>query len=204
MNFCKLVHLIAFLFSLSFYPTRAGTKPRLSEEERVEQWHQIWGKWPFDLYNDSEGFKTLKRSQEEEIMSIPGARERWENWMQFTAGQIVPKFTERGFELINTPPVVHKKLSDAMKKGLDNWDNLRYESKVDLMYGPQSKFLDLGPLAWEVAGDLKEMHEAWAGGIELQPTSSYGIRLYLNGSSLVMHYDKVTIRLLFSTLFLSS
>ena len=29
------------------------------------------------------------------------------------------------------------------------------------------------------------------GGIKLIPTSAYGVRLYQNGSSLMMHYDKV-------------
>ena len=30
------------------------------------------------------------------------------------------------------------------------------------------------------------------GGIKLIPTSAYGVRLYQNGSSLMMHYDKVS------------
>ena len=30
------------------------------------------------------------------------------------------------------------------------------------------------------------------GGMELRATSAYGVRLYQNGSSLVMHYDKVS------------
>ena len=30
------------------------------------------------------------------------------------------------------------------------------------------------------------------GGIELIPTSAYGVRLYTNGSSMVMHNDKVS------------
>jgi hypothetical protein len=33
--------------------------------------------------------------------------------------------------------------------------------------------------------------QEWAGGIELKGTSAYGVRLYQNGSSLVMHHDKV-------------
>ena len=37
------------------------------------------------------------------------------------------------------------------------------------------------------------MHEEWAGGMKLKPTSAYGVRLYQNGSSLVMHYDKAII-----------
>ena len=49
----------------------------------------------------------------------------------------------------------------------------------------------LGALAWEAIADLKEMHEEWAGGMKLRPTSAYGVRLYQNGSSLVMHNDRV-------------
>ncbi len=45
-------------------------------------------------------------------------------------------------------------------------------------------------LEWDVIEDLREMHEQW-GGMELKATSAYGVRLYQNGSSLVMHYDKV-------------
>ena len=41
--------------------------------------------------------------------------------------------------------------------------------------------------------DLLSLHEQWAGGIKLRPTSAYGVRLYQNGSSLMMHHDKVNI-----------
>ena len=40
------------------------------------------------------------------------------------------------------------------------------------------------------------MHEEWAGGMKLKPTSAYGVRLYQNGSSLVMHYDKAILYVL--------
>lgn len=40
---------------------------------------------------------------------------------------------------------------------------------------------------------LTGLHEEWAGGIKLRPTSVYGLRLYQNGSSLVMHYDRVSV-----------
>ena len=49
-------------------------------------------------------------------------------------------------------------------------------------------------IANEIHRELKPLHEAWAGGIKLVPTSAYGVRFYQNGSSLVMHYDKVTVR----------
>ena len=50
--------------------------------------------------------------------------------------------------------------------------------------------MDLNGLDWEVIRELKELHEEWSG-MKLRETSAYGVRLYQNGSSLVMHHDKV-------------
>ena len=64
---------------------------------------------------------------------------------------------------------------------------------ADSIYGPMlPKFVDLGKLSLEILHDpqMIEIHEQWAGGIKLVPTSGYGVRLYQNGSSMVMHNDK--------------
>ena len=45
----------------------------------------------------------------------------------------------------------------------------------------------------KIMDELQSLHEQWAGGIKLRPTSAYGVRMYQNGSSLVMHHDKVAI-----------
>ena len=125
-------------------------------------------------------------------MRIPGADERWENWMQYTQSRLVKKFTPLGFEVIDTPPHVHKKLIDAVNLGIDQFDTLAEEQDVEAIYGPhRPKFVNIGQLAWEVLDDLKGLHEEWSG-LQLKGTSSYGVRLYRNGSSLVMHNDKVT------------
>ena len=68
---------------------------------------------------------------------------------------------------------------------------------MDVIWNPPGldpKFIDLGSLTWETIENLKPYHEQWVGGIELVPTSAYGIRLYQNESTLVMHYDRVLIR----------
>ena len=57
--------------------------------------------------------------------------------------------------------------------------------------GMRQKFVDVGQLARWINNELRPIHEEWAGGIQLRPTSAYGIRLYVNGSALAMHYDKV-------------
>lgn len=164
---------------------------RPTEQERVELWYQAGNTWPPNWQAESESFKEAMRKREEELLMIPGANERWENFMQFTQSRLVPRFTEKGFELIQTPPAIHAKLKAALDRALLNWDQIRTEPKIDAVYTPlPSKFVDLHGMEREVLRELKPLHEAWSG-LELEGTSAYGIRLYRNGSSLVMHYDKV-------------
>jgi hypothetical protein len=136
--------------------------------------------------------------REEELQMLSGANERWENYMQYTQSRMVPRFTEKGFKLIQTPPAIQAKLKAALDKGLENFDAIRNEQQIDAVYTPiPSKFIELGATRWEVLNELKPLHEEWSG-VELMPTSAYGLRLYRNGSSLVMHYDKVPFSLIFT------
>jgi hypothetical protein len=118
--------------------------------------------------------------------------------MQYVQSRMMPRLTPNGFQLVQTPPEVAKKLQDAIAAAVDNWENLPYERPIDVVYnrlGLLPKFVDLKGLEREVHRALLPMHEAWVGGIKLIPTSIYGVRLYQNGSSLVMHNDKVSLSL---------
>lgn len=78
---------------------------------------------------------------------------------------------------------------------MSRFDALRSEGNIDVIHHPlgsDPKFVDLGALAWDAIVQLKDLHEQWAGGMALRPTSAYGVRLYQNGSSLVMHNDRVS------------
>ena len=113
--------------------------------------------------------------------------------MQYTQSRLVPKFTERGFDVVNIPADTFAKLKVALDDALARWDDVRSEGSIDVIYNPPGldpKFAHIGALQREVHEELRSMHEAW-GGVELRPTSAYGIRLYQNGSTLVMHHDKV-------------
>jgi hypothetical protein len=121
---------------------------------------------------------------------LPNARE---NWMQFIMGRRVPSFTENGFELTTLPPSLFNKIQKEFKEKIKNFDTLPEEREIDAVYtapGKPSKMMYLGRVMQDVHQELKPLHEAWAGGIELMPTSIYGIRIYQNGSSLLMHVDK--------------
>lgn len=180
---------IATIFLLSPMEVLAG---RLSEPERVSQWRQKHT-WPPTWQNESEQYKANMAERERRIMAIPGADERWENWMQFTQQRLVPTFTEKGFKLVKIPEKMKEKLTKAVQDGVEHWDDLRSEGSVNAIYhrpGLPPKMLHLNQLSRELHLELQPYLEAWAGGIKLKPTSIYGVRLYQNGSSLVMHNDK--------------
>lgn len=181
-----------FLLFLSVFGQREDEPPRPSESERVELWYEAGNVWPPNWQEEYPEYRAHQLKREKEIMAIPGADERWENWMQFTQAQLVPKFTETGFDLVRTPEHIQKRLLAAVKGALDDFDNIPYEEGVQAIYGSNPpKFVDITKVAWEVIDELTEFHEQWVGGMKLKPTSAYGVRFYQNGSSLVMHHDKV-------------
>jgi len=186
-----LSSLLPSLLLLSL-PSAVSYQGSLSEPERVEQWIRLYGQWPYSWQQESDELKRHHEAREAEIMAIPGADERWENWMQYIQHKMVPTFTDRGFDVINTPPSIHAKLLAAVERGIENWDKLRIEEDVEAIYSHlRPKFVDIGDLQQETIQELRELHEEWAGGIELEATSAYGVRLYQNGSSLIMHHDKI-------------
>lgn len=181
--------LVPVLFGLAVALRRA------TEQERVQDWFDAGNTWPPNWQEESPAFRELMEKREIELMMLPGAEERWQNFMQFIQSRLVPRFTERGFEVIKTPPHVHAKLKEILDKGIAKWNSIGNEPQIDAVYTPlPSKFIHLGRMQTEIADDLKALHEAWSG-MELEPTSTYGIRAYQNGSSLIMHHDKVTIPL---------
>ncbi len=164
---------------------------RPSEEERVRMWFQSNNTWPPQWQPETPAFKEAMRKREEELLMIPGANERWENFMQFTQSRLVPRYTPVGFKLLKTPEHMQRRMKAAVDKALENWESIREEPQIDAVYTPlPSKMVSLNGFDWEMINELKEMHEQWSG-LKLKPTSAYGVRLYQNGSSLVMHYDKV-------------
>eukprot|EP01038_Epipyxis_sp_PR26KG_P012257 gene12257-16436_t len=57
--------------------------------------------------------------------------------------------------------------------------------------------IDLGELDRKVLKELQYLHEEWSN-MELIPTSTYGVRMYQNGSSTVMHYDRTEVHVISS------
>ena len=50
--------------------------------------------------------------------------------------RMVPAFTEKGFDVIDTPAHIQEKLLKAVNKGLENFETLPIEHDVDAIYHP--------------------------------------------------------------------
>jgi hypothetical protein len=193
MGHCLFFSLI-FAAVLGQANGRSKCRPGAPEAERVEAWHASGNTWPPTWQTESPGFKKLMDDREHDLRQIPGGRERWENYMQYTQSRLVPSFTERGFDVVDIPSELYATLRERLLPSIEKLDSLRDEGNIGVIYNSQGKlpkFAYLNGADREVHHQLLPYHEAWAGGIKLIPTSAYGVRLYLNGSSLVMHYDKV-------------
>lgn len=168
---------------------------RVSEDERVRLWYANGNTWPPKWPSNESPERQYRMSlRDRELQLIPGKNERWENYVQYTQSRLVPRFTEVGFKVVPIPPAVYLKLKEKVDEGIANWENLRLEKQIDAVFTPiPSKFVDMHAVNYEVIRELQSLHEEWAGGIKLRSTSAYGTRLYQNGSSLVMHHDKVDL-----------
>jgi hypothetical protein len=102
---------------------------------------------------------------------------------------MVPNFTRNGYEIIQTPKHIHEALLQQFQKALNKWDYLPNSVQAGI-FGPTSKFYNAISLGWNISYELKESYEQWLGQ-PLKPTHAFGLRIYVNGSSLSMHRDKV-------------
>lgn len=100
----------------------------------------------------------------------------------------VPKYTKEGFKHIRTPKHIQKYLheialtQDRVPEGKNNiFSRTSSGNPPYLIPIPESK------RKW-IHEQLKPIMEEWSG-LELEPTSAYGPREYVRGSSLRMHVD---------------
>lgn len=191
LNFFQV---LIFVFLFDYIKCAKKPHERPTEEQRVKQWYEGGNTWPPTWQMETPAMKALLNHREQQILNLTFSAERWENWLQFTQQRMVPRFTQTGFKVLDIPKPQYEKLMEPVRKALEDYDSIGSEGDIDVIYTKDNlkpKFINLKKVADEVHAELTSLHEEWAGGIKLRPTSAYGVRLYQNGSSLVMHYDKV-------------
>ena len=89
---------------------------------------------------------------------------------------------------------IQAELKAAVDAAVADFDSIRSEGNIDVIFNERNKepkFVSIGGLAQKVLHELTSYHEDWVGGMKLKGTSAYGVRLYQNQSTLVMHYDRI-------------
>jgi Rps23 Pro-64 3,4-dihydroxylase Tpa1-like proline 4-hydroxylase len=98
---------------------------------------------------------------------------------------ILPHYTDLGFEVVSTPTEVHQLLVEQFEQGRERSDV--EEADPFYQHGGDPDFLEVenGDQILEM---LKPLHEKWAG-LGLVSAAAYGIRINRRGQSLKRHCD---------------
>mmetsp|Transcript_17936 Transcript_17936/g.30173 ORF Transcript_17936/g.30173 Transcript_17936/m.30173 type:complete len:307 (-) Transcript_17936:31-951(-) len=166
---------------------------RLSEQDRVQQWYSRNYTWPPTWQPESVAFSRAMEIQERYIHdNIFDDGDRWYHYLDYTAKRLVPRFTEVGFEIRDTPPGIQKLLRQEVVDALPRLENVRDEGEIDILYTPiPSKKLHVPHLHRDIYDALRPDLEEWVGGMALEESSIYGIRMNRNESTLGMHLDRI-------------
>jgi len=137
-------------------------------------------------------------------MATNKSQDRWDQWMFLAQARMMPKFTENQFDVVKAPKDIHDKLFTRFHKMLPT---AQLESSAQELSGVigenHALFFPQEELNYEVLHALKPMFEEWAG-VELEPTSVYGVRVYRDGSILRDHLDVLETHVISGILHIAS
>ena len=165
----------------------------LTEQDRLQEYSRRDYHWPPAWNPPTIGWQRLMERRERQIMNMRSSQARWDGWTTLvSSSSLVRNFTEKGFAVVRAPDDVFQRLNDNLQR---HRDTARFEDtpsrQIDVISGHlRPKFISQLELNSAVLSELQPMFEAWAG-VPLVPAIAYGLRIYQNGSSLLMHIDKI-------------
>ncbi|KAJ1424826.1 hypothetical protein B484DRAFT_432269 [Ochromonadaceae sp. CCMP2298] len=145
----------------------------IPEGRRVEQWHASGHSWPpirdhhrYMLYAlnppylcylylylyasllthsyHSDAFAAHMLQEEKDILQIPNNGERWSHYMEHTSKWVLPRFTDVGFRVMDTPPALQKVLKARFDENKEELHKVREEGHIGIMDAPEpSRFIGI-------------------------------------------------------------
>ena len=215
---------IASSFQLPFSATPHGVqgalqcRPRdgiLTENARVEGWKERGYTWPPSYEPDEEGWKKIFERRFAQLSRIDiGKSEdmynrKYNGWLSaVTSAFVVPAFTDKGWEIRRVSDEVLEGLRKELKDGLEE-GRTRLELGNEIIVEEGEGESQLPPLfidlpegkGEEVLEHYRGLHEDFCGQ-KLVGAKCYGLRVYRNGSRLLMHTDKPNTHVIASILHL--
>ena len=170
------------------------TSSFVDERSRVAEFKRRWGSWPPPALLERElpSYSAAMAAREAEAMKLTDSQDRWDAWMFIAQARLMRNFTARQWEVVKAPAEVHSKILAQVRASLGRARpeaSLGGQAAHSGVRGPnEPDFLEQEHLNYWALDVLKPLHEAWAG-VELEPTSVYGVRLYRDGATLADHLD---------------
>jgi hypothetical protein len=193
---------LLFLYGVQHRPMK--DKAPLNEFERVAMFYERNYTWPPTLASfnpPTTGWARLFRSRLSSIAHVANISDRYNGYLSaVTSAFVVPNFTSTGFHLTKAPPSLFAELRASLLGAIQN-NRTRPECQNEIIEieNLSPLFVDQPILNAKALIELLPLHEEFAS-VSLTPEIAYGLRIYRNGSSLLMHTDKLNTHIIASIL----
>ena len=178
----------------------------MSETERAAYYHNngykwppqhaTWG-WPPRIAQETQAYSESRDQIEGWIRgSLNDYKIRFDEWCQLIQSRLMPSFTPHGFHVFNfsaLKPALWQELRHNYEVNVhdpNRFERLQFEASGDA-HKPNgaSKFYHQEQLNARLLDSMRPELERWSN-ISLTNSQAYGVRVYRNSSTLVLHVDK--------------
>ena len=176
-----------------------------SEDRRIAEFERIYGSWPPSItlpgkqkQRETTGWRAYHEKKEARLMDIEDMQWRWERWLEQVQIRNTVNYTETGWALGEMPRHVHNEVLNhfrvAHQEGAGGYD----EGAVAGYITGRRNMVSMSPVHRLVTNELQKLVGEWSGlGVDgIEPTSTYGIRVYYKNSTLATHVDRIESHIL--------
>jgi hypothetical protein len=186
---------------------------QMKETDRQDEYQKRKYNWP--LKNDqyvpnTPGWQTLMKRRMQQIQCIENLEQRYNGWLSVMASaHVIPNFTEHGFAMTRAPTALLHELQASLYEGLnetymlgteDGNEIITTDAAVDVAQTLAPLWIPQEELNARVLKELHPIHTEFVNGMELIGAKAYGLRVYRNQTTLLMHSDKPSTHIIASIL----
>lgn len=184
---------------------------QLFEEDRVAEYHRQGYSWPpldSEFVPSTKGWIKLhqRRLDQFDLLHVGGDDNPYNAYLTALSSGMIHNYTQYGFGVTKGPSSTYRQIQNFIQSSigtlstetvsklpLEDPDEIAVDTIEDVGDDSPSnrpKFLALpDTIRSRTLEEMKPILEAWVGGIQLEPISAYGLRIYSNTSKLYMHLD---------------
>jgi hypothetical protein len=177
-----------------------------SEDDRVESFVKIHKQWPPTIafpggqpIKATPAWDAYMKNKEDKLMELTDHGWKWERWLEQVQIRNLKNFTATGWHVAKLNPELHSRVSAFFKNNYEEAMSNRDEGAVaGYITGKRSMLSLPGALKREVTEEIQRLVAEWVGfeTEAIEPTSTYGVRIYHNQSTLATHVDRVETHIL--------